>query len=113
MKKHLRDHQYVKVVTDEVKVKKMVARPLYKQHVIYDEEMVAIQLKKTIVILNKPRYLGMTILGILKLVMYKFPYEFIMKKYPRTKLMFTDTDRFCYWIPTESNIFEDICAHHE
>ena len=31
-----------------------------------------------------------------------------MEKFPGTQLLFTDTDSFCYWIPTESNIYEDI-----
>ena len=41
---------------DEKKTKRLVAKPQYKQHVIYDENLVAIQLNKTIVKLNKPRY---------------------------------------------------------
>ena len=40
--------------------------------------------------------------------MYKFHYDYMMKKFPGAKLLFTDTDSFCYWIPTESNIYEDI-----
>ena len=32
----------------------------------------------------------------------------MMKKFPGAKLLFTDTDDFCYCIPTESNIYEDI-----
>ena len=35
-----------------------------------------------------------------------------MRKYPKAKLLFTDTDSFCYWIPTESNIYEDINGNH-
>merc|ERR1712208_237720 len=37
-----------------------------------------------------------------------FHYDFIMKKYPGTKLLFTDTDSFCYEIPTETDIYSDI-----
>ena len=32
----------------------------------------------------------------------------MIKKHPVVKLLFTDTDSFCYWIPTESNIYENI-----
>ena len=91
----------------------MVARPQYKQHVIYDENMVAIQLKKTVVKLNKPRYIGMCILDLSKLVMYRYHYEFIMPKYPGAKLLFTDTDSFCYMIPTESDLYTDIRGNTE
>merc|ERR1711873_293433 len=54
------------------------------------------------------RYIGMCILDISKIVMYRFHYDYMMKKFPGAKLLFTDTDSFCYWIPTESNIYEDI-----
>ena len=36
-----------------------------------------------------------------------------MPKYPQAKLLFTDTDSFCYWIPTETNIYDDICGNHD
>ena len=50
----------------------------------------------------------MSILDISKLLMYEFHYEYIMEEYPDTKLLFTDTDSFCYYIPTESNFYDDI-----
>ena len=50
----------------------------------------------------------MCILDISKIVMYKFQYNFILPKYPGTKLMFTDTDSFYYHIPSDTNIYEDI-----
>ena len=109
----VRKHRDVRIAMTDVKAKKLVARPQYKQHVIYDENMVAIQLKKTVVTLNKPRYIGMAILDISKLVMYRFHYEFIMDKYPGTKLLFTDTDSFCYWIPSKTNIYEEIKGNQE
>ena len=31
-----------------------------------------------------------------------------MKQYPRSKLLFTDTDSFCYDIPTNTNMYKDI-----
>ena len=31
-----------------------------------------------------------------------------MKEFPDTKLLFTDTDSFCYLIPTEKDIYQDI-----
>ena len=97
----------MRIARKAVKVRKMVAKPQYKQHVIYDENMVAIQLKKTVVNLNKPRYIGMCILDLSKLVMYRYHYDYIMPKYPGTKLLFTDTDSFCYWIPTKTNLYDD------
>ena len=124
----VRKHRDVRLVRSEKKAKKLVAKPQYLQHVVYSESFAAIQLKKTVVKLDKPRYfnfdfntdntssypssaqitnklthpknpniffffryIGMCVLDISKLIMYEFHYEFIMKKYPGTKLLFTDT----------------------
>ena len=109
----VRKHRDIRIVRNIHKVKRIIAKPQYKEHVIYEENMTAIQLNKTVVVLNKPRYIGMSVLDISKLKMYQFHYEYMMPKYPRAKLLFTDTDSFCYWIPTEKNIYEDMRGNHE
>ena len=38
--------------------------------------------------------------------MYDFHYEYMMKKFPGCKLLFTDTDSFCYSIPNVEDIDE-------
>ena len=49
--------------------------------------------KKKKVKMNTPIYLGMSILDISKMLMYKFWYDYIKPKYgDRTKLCYTDTD---------------------
>ena len=45
--------------------------------------------------------------------MYKFHYDFIMKHFPETELLFTDTDSFCYFIPTEKDLHEFIKGNTE
>ena len=55
--------------------------------------------------MNKPRYIGQAILDISKTIMYKFHYDFIMKNFSEAVLLFTDTDSFCYFIPTEEDIY--------
>ena len=64
-------------------------------------------MKKTKVTMSKPLYLGMTILGISKALLYKFWYDYIKPKYEdRAKLCYTDTDSFIIHIFTE-DFFED------
>ena len=85
----------------EKRVGKLVAIPTMQQLKIYEENLAALQLKRSTVELNKPRYVVMCILDISKVVMYKYYYDYMMDK-------FTDTYSFCYWIPTEKNIYEEI-----
>ena len=65
-------------------------------------------MKKTKVKMNKPVYLGMSILDISKTLMYKFWYDYIKPKYRhRAKLCYADTNSFIIHITTE-DLFEDI-----
>ena len=50
----------------------------------------------------KPLYLGISILDISKILMYKFWYYYINPKYgDRAKLSYTDTDSFIIYIKTD------------
>lgn len=37
------------------------------------------------------RYVGAAVLNLAKVIMYDFHYGFLMKKFPRAQLLFTDT----------------------
>ena len=68
----------------------------------------AIEMKKTKVKMNKPIYLGMSILDISKTLMYEFWYDYIKPKYQdRAKLCYMDTDSFVIHIITE-DFYKDI-----
>ena len=59
-------------------------------------------MKKTKVKMNKPVYLGMSILHISKTLMYEFWYDYIKPKYgDKAKLCYMDTDNFVIDILTE------------
>ena len=63
-------------------------------------------MKKTKVRMNKPVYLGMSILDISKTLMYEFWCDYIKPKYgDRAKLCYTDTESFA--------IYEDIADNFE
>ena len=58
--------------------------------------------------MNKPIYLGMSILGISKTIMYEFWYDYIKPKYgDRAKLCYMDNDSFVIHIETE-DFYKDI-----
>ena len=57
---------------------------------------------------NKPLYLGLSILDISKMLMYKFWYDYFKPKCrDKGKLCYTDTDSFIINIITE-DFFQDI-----
>ena len=87
---------------------KLVSEPNYHTTKHFSENLLAIEMKKTKVKMNKPIYLGMSILDISKTLMYKFWYDYIKPKYEdREKLCYTDTDSFIIHIITE-DVFVDI-----
>ena len=71
------------------------------RHVINDQ-LVGIEKIKSVVLLNKPIYVGMAILDMSKLHMYKFYYDVLETKYnDKIKLAYTDTDSFAVHVGTE------------
>ena len=60
---------------------------------------------KPVLILNKPIYVGFSILDLSKLLMYELHYKYIKSK-SDAKLLFTDTDSLVYEIKAEV-VYED------
>ena len=105
---NIRNRVDIRLVNDESKAKKLVAKPNYKQCNIFDENLVAIHMKKTKLVFNKPLYLGMYILDLSKTLMYDFHYNYMKVKYgSKAKLLFTDTDSLAYEIET-GDFYKDI-----
>ena len=65
-------------------------------------------MKKTKVKMNKPIYLGLSILEISKILMYEFWYDYMKRKYnDNVKLCYMDTDSFIMNIKT-NDFYKDI-----
>jgi len=105
---NIRNRVDIRLRTDDKSAEKLVAKPNYERTTIFSEDRVAVHMKKTELVYNKPVYLGMSILDISKTLMYDFRYNYNKKKYgPKAKLLMTDTDSLMYEIHTEDS-FEDI-----
>ena len=105
---NVRNHVDIRLVNDKAKARKLAAKPNFQHCTIFDENLVAIHMKKTKLVFNKPVYLGMCILDLSKTLMYDFHYNYIKKKYgSKAKLLFTDTDSLAYEIETE-DFYKDI-----
>ena len=105
---NVRKHRNIKLVTTEEKRNKLVSEPNYHTTKQFSENLLAIEMKKTKVKMNKPVYLCMSILDISKTLMYEFWYGYLKPKYKENaKLCYMDTDSFVINIFTE-DFFEDI-----
>ena len=94
--------------TDPDHLLRQTAKPTFVSCKICHENLVAVHMKKKILKLDKPSYVGMCILDLSKVLMYDFHYNFIKAKYgDLAKLLFTDTDSLCYHIITD-DVYEDL-----
>ena len=105
---NIRNRVNVKLVDTGEQFKKLTAKPNYESRKIFNENLVSVHMKKKSLTMNKPVYLGMSILDLSKTVMFDFHYKYIKPKYGKqAKLLFTDTDSFLYEIQTE-DFYKDI-----
>ena len=105
---NIRNRVNIKLVNTGEQFKKLAAKPNYESRKIFNKNLVSVHMKKTSLTMNKPVYLGMSILDLSKTVMFDFHYKYIKPKYGKqAKLLFTDTDSFLYEIQTE-DFYKDI-----
>ena len=105
---NLRKRCNAKLVTDRDKFLQVVSKPTYVSSKIFSEILVAVNMIRERLKLDKPSYVGMCILDLSKSLMYDFHYNYIKRKYgDGAKLLFTDTDSLCYVIETD-DVYEDL-----
>ena len=105
---NIRKRVDIKLVNDKKQAEKLSAKPNFYHCNIFREELVAVNMKKTKLVFNKPVCLGMCILDLSKTLIYDFHYNYIKPKYgDKAKLLFTDTDSFMYETQTE-DFYKDI-----
>ena len=96
------------MVTTDKKRSKLVSEPNYHTINLISVDLSIIEMKKTKVKMNKPIYLGLSILEISKILMYEFWYDYMKRKYGNdVKLCYMDKDSFIMNIKT-NDFYEDI-----
>ena len=66
---NVRNHREIKLVTTNERKNKLVSEPNYHTTMQFSENLMAIELKKTVTVMNKPIYLGQAILDVSKTLM--------------------------------------------
>ena len=111
MMENIRKRVDVKLVNTEKQALKLVAKPNFDRRTIFNDKLVAVHMKRTKLVFNKPIYLGFAILDLSKILMYDFHYNFVRKMYgSKAKLLFTDTDSLAYEIETE-DFYKDMIPY--
>ena len=89
---NIRKRINIRITTNEKDFTKYASRPTYIICVKFGKNFVLIHEKTELLTLNKPIYVGCTVLELSKFAMYKFWYDFVKKKCKKCVLLFTDTE---------------------
>ena len=78
-----------------------MSEPNYHTTKVFTEHLLAIEMKKSQIVMNKPVFLGLSILELSKIIMYECWYDYVkLKDIEKAKLCNMDTDSFIVYIKT-------------
>ena len=106
---NLRKRINVRLVNNEKDSLKYSSRTTHITHKIFDKNYAAIHEIQPFLTLNKPVYVGFTVLELSKWLMYDFHFNFI-KKHFDAELLFTDRDHHTYEVKSE-DFYEEVFKH--
>ena len=104
---NVRNRVSIELVKDAERAAKLVNKPDFEELKIFDEFLIAVKRRTTKVKMEKPVYVGMSILDLSKTLMFSFQYEYVKKKWEKVEVLYTDTDSLVLFIETE-DFFKDI-----
>ena len=101
----LKKHRDIKLVTREGRRNYLVSEPNYNTTKFFTEDLLAIEMKKTEILMNKPAYLGLSVLELSKILMYEFWYDYVKPKWVLLNPPTTDP-------PTTNHLLNDQPIDH-
>ena len=105
---NVRKRREIKLIVTEKRRRKLVSEPNYKSCTPFSDHLLAIEMRKRYIYMDKPIMVGQTILDKSKELMHHFYYDYLKPKYKENvKLMYMGTDSFVLEIET-CDFFEDI-----
>ena len=85
MIENVRKRRTIKLIVSEERRKKLASEPNYKACTTFSDELMAIEMRKTRIVMTKPIIVGQPILYKSKELMYRFYYELMYSFYLRPK----------------------------
>ena len=102
------NHKVVHLVTQwkasgkKISAEKLIAKPTFQSISVFDDEFAAIEMMPVKVKLNRPTYVGFTVLENSKHIMYEFMYSYLLPKFgDKFKLCYVDTDAFLFQVKVD------------
>ena len=90
---NMRRPRDIKLVVTERRRNYLVPEPNFHTTKFFTQNLLAIEIKKIEILMNKCVYLGLSILQLSKILMYEFWYDYVKPKYgEKAKLCYMDTD---------------------
>ena len=91
-----------RLVTTTQRRNSLVSEPIYNTTKFFTENLLAIEMRKIQILMNKPVYLGLSILDLSKTVMHEFWYDDVKPNYGKNaKLCYMVTDSFIVLVKTD------------
>ena len=105
---NIRKRRDIKLVTTERSRNYLVSEPNHHTTKLFPENLVAIEMKKTEILIDQPVSLGLSILELSKILMYESWYDNVkLKKGEKVKWHYMDTDSLIVYIKTEDR-YKDV-----
>ena len=110
-----RKHRNIKLIATKRRRNYLVSETNNHTTKFFTEDLLATEMRKVQILMNKHVYLSLSILDLGKTVMYEFWYDYVKSKYGETvKLFYMDTDSFDSIIYVKADdIFKDIAEDFE
>ena len=109
---NVRKRVNVKLINNENNYLKVDSRPSFVSQKILDKNLVAVHKIKSVLLLNKPIYVGFSILELRKMIMYDWHYNCFVKKFD-CSLLFTDTDSLVYEIKGNDSVYDKVFRYRK
>ena len=105
---NVRKHRNIKLVSTERRKNYLVSEPNSQTTKFFTLNLLAIEMRKTQILMNKPVYLGLSILDRNKTAMYILVYDYLKPKYDKNaKICYMYTGSFIVHVTT-NDIYNDI-----
>ena len=101
-------HRNIKLIATEWKINYLVSEPNYHTTKFFTEHLLAMEMRKTQILMNNPACLGISIIDLIKTATYEFWYDCVKPKYgENAKFCCMDTKSFIVNLKTD-DIYKDI-----